>query len=92
MTKFILDVTDLASEDLSRLPREIQKRIRDKIDFFLASENPLHYAETLNEFEAGDYRFKIGHYRASFDVIYTQKTVVLKMLKIKHRKDMYRKK
>lgn len=92
MSRYILKLSDLAQDDIAGLPRNIQERIRDKFDYYLTLENPLANAEPLTEYESGDFRFRIGDYRASFDIEYSANVVVLNVLKIKHRKDIYRKK
>ncbi|PJC33593.1 hypothetical protein CO048_02725 [Candidatus Roizmanbacteria bacterium CG_4_9_14_0_2_um_filter_35_15] len=57
-----------ALKDFQKLPKDIQKRIIKKLDFFISSDNPLSFAESLVNFEIGEYRFRIGDYRVIFDV------------------------
>lgn len=75
-----------SAEEFSKLPRVIQLQIMKKLKFFMSSPNPLYFAEHLNDFDLGEYRFRIGDYRVSFDV----KNDTAKILKVCHRKDMYR--
>lgn len=70
-----------------KLPKNIQKRIANKIDFFSSQQYPLDFAEHLTNFHLGEYRFRIGDYRVTFDV----ENDVIYVLKIQHRKDIYRK-
>ena len=58
--------TKRAVKDLSALPAELQKRIADKMRFFISEKNPLKYAEKLKDPNLGDYRFRIRHYRVAF--------------------------
>ena len=76
----------IALRSLRKLPRDIQKRIIEKLDFYCASENPLSNAERLTEKSLGDFRFRVGDYRITFD-IENQHIIVLL---IKHRKDAYK--
>ena len=71
---------------LARLPKNIQRRILDKLDFIFAQSNPLTFTKKLNGFEYGDYRIRIGEYRTSFDL----KNNIAKFLKFGHRKDFYK--
>ena len=75
-----------ALKKLSGLERSVQQQIKDKLEFYMSSKNPLDFAEYQKEFELGEYRFRIGDYRATFDV----KNNVALILKIGHRKDIYR--
>lgn len=81
--------TDKAREDLKRLERQIAKRIIGKIYFFSLQKDPLVFAKPLNNIELGQYRFRIGDYRALFDIDKKQQVHILSILRIKHRKDIY---
>ncbi|OGK10189.1 hypothetical protein A2767_01935 [Candidatus Roizmanbacteria bacterium RIFCSPHIGHO2_01_FULL_35_10] len=48
-----------ALKELIKLPKDIQKRIVDKVDFFVDSNKPLFFAENLVNYEIGQYRFRI---------------------------------
>ena len=75
-----------SDQEFSKLSREVQMQIMKKMEFFMASPDPLRFAERLNNFELGEYRFRIGDYRVSFDV----EDNTAKILKVGHRKNMYR--
>jgi len=75
-----------AFRELKKLPKGVQKRIIDKIEFYTEQKNPLIFAEHTTDFRFGDYRFRIGDYRVIFD--FTKDTISI--LKIGHRKDIYR--
>ncbi len=76
-----------SADEFSSLPKDIQLQIMKKLKFFMSSPDPLYFAEYLNNFDLGEYRFRIGDYRVSFDV----ENDTAKILKVAHRKDIYRK-
>jgi len=57
-----------AIRDLKKLPKDIQKKIIKKLDYFISAENPLSFADKLIHFEIGSFRFRIGDYRVIFDL------------------------
>ncbi|MEK7568893.1 MAG: type II toxin-antitoxin system RelE/ParE family toxin [Patescibacteria group bacterium] len=73
-------------KEFSKLPRVVRLQIKEKLEFFMSTKSPLDFAEHLTDFELGEYRFRIGDYRVSFDV----ENDTAKILKVGHRKDMYR--
>lgn len=75
-----------AIQDLKRLPKIIQKKILNKLDFYFKSTEPFKFVEVLKDKTLGEFRFRIGDYRAIFDVK-NNKAIILK---IGHRKDIYR--
>jgi len=75
-----------ALKDFQKLPKDIQKRIIKKLDFFISSDNPLSFAESLVNFEIGEYRFRIGNYRVIFDVE-DEKIIILTL---GHRREIYK--
>ncbi|EKD43094.1 MAG: Plasmid stabilization system protein [uncultured bacterium] len=76
-------------KDLESIDKKTARKILDKIDYFVATGVPLKYAKKLVNFEWGTYRFRIGDYRAIFDVDDEGNILVLLILKIGHRKDIY---
>lgn len=81
--------TQKAQDDLDSLDITISQRIVKKISFFSHQENPLIFAKKLTDFGLGEYRFRIGNYRAIFEVDSSGNLRILKILRIKHRKDVY---
>lgn len=75
-----------SADEFANLPRKVQVKIMDKLEFFMTSPNPLRFAETLHNFDLGKYRFRVDDYRVIFDV---EKNVA-KILKVGHRKDIYK--
>ena len=62
------EYTHRAVRQFSKLPRQVQKRIAEKMRFYASQDNPLNFAEHLTDYREGEYRFRIGDYRATFDV------------------------
>ncbi|KKT30775.1 MAG: Addiction module toxin, RelE/StbE family [Parcubacteria group bacterium GW2011_GWA1_44_13] len=73
-------------KEFSKLPRKAQFQIMEKLELYMSASNPLSFAEHLTDFEFGEYRFRIGDYRVVFDV----ENDVAKILKVGHRKDIYK--
>ncbi len=82
-----LKIESRAKKDLQSLDDVTKRRIIKKLKFFLAQDNPLAFAKKLVDLEDGDYRWRIGHYRAVFDV----RSKTIKLLRVQHRRDVYRK-
>lgn len=84
--------TKKAEKYLDNLNQETRKRILLKLDEYIKLENPLEKAKLLQGISEKIYRFRIGDYRA---VIRpdpkTNNLVILVVLKIAHRKDIYKK-
>jgi len=72
-----------AAEDFSKLERQLQERIRDKIK--QAAENPQHYFEKL----AGSdyYKLRVGDHRIIAMVLSSEAKIFIR--KIGHRKNVY---
>ena len=59
--------TKHADRQLRKLPVATQRRIIKKIKFYIATENPLHFADSISDTRDKVYRFRIGNYRVIFD-------------------------
>lgn len=81
-----INYTHSAISDLNVLPKEIQRRIAKKMKFYSHAHEPLKFAEHLTDFRDAEFRFRIGEYRILFDVVGSS----IFILKIKHRKDIYK--
>ena len=78
--------TDRALKDIKKLPRQVQLRIIKKLDYFTGQRDPLQFSETLINSALGAQRFRIGDFRVIFDV----ENENLIILRIGHRKSIYR--
>jgi mRNA interferase RelE/StbE len=83
---YSLEFTPSAIKELKRLPKNIQKQIIKKLEYFLSTPNPLLFANHLINFELGEYRFRIRDYRVIFDLD-DEKIIILSL---GHRKNIYR--
>ncbi len=83
--KCSLVYTRRAIKDIKRLEEKTRKRIGNALLRY--SEDPFKYAEKLNDSKLGNYRFRIGDYRVIFDLEDSD----IAVLRVGHRKDIYRK-
>ena len=83
--KYRLVYTHRAIKDIRKLESVVKKRIGKTLLKY--EENPLKYAVRLTESKLGTYRFRIGDYRAIFDL--EENEIVV--LRVGHRKDIYKK-
>jgi len=83
---FTFEFKAKAAKEVEKLPPQIRKRILKKLKFYSSQKNPLKFAEKLRERRFGEYRFRIGDYRILFDV----KNRKIIILKVGHRKEIYR--
>ena len=84
-----ISYTQKARQDLHNIEINDAKRIIKKIAFFNSQEDPLVFAKKLTNSAIGQYRFRIGNYRALFDIDKKGNIQILIILRIKHRKDIY---
>ncbi|PIQ79934.1 hypothetical protein COV81_00255 [Candidatus Peregrinibacteria bacterium CG11_big_fil_rev_8_21_14_0_20_41_10] len=87
--KHNLIYTSKALKDLKDLEKHIAKRITDKLYFFANQAEPLAHAKKLKHNQYGQFRFRIGSYRALFDVDTNGEITILLILRIKDRKEIY---
>ena len=83
---FVFIIKNKATKEIDKLSPNVRRRILEKLKFFSEQENPLKCAERLNNFEFGEYRFRVSDYRILFDV--QGNNIVI--LKVGHRKDIYK--
>jgi mRNA interferase RelE/StbE len=82
--KFNLVYTQRAVRDVRKLEPLFRLRIGKTLLRF--QEDPLKYAERITDAKLGSYRFRIGDYRVIFDLEGDD----LVILRIGHRRDIYR--
>lgn len=61
--------TQKAAEELKKLSQSVQGRIVKKMRFYGRQKDPLKFAKRLVNNREGSYRFRIGNYRLTFDII-----------------------
>ena len=61
--------TSYAEGRLRKLPAPIQRQIIMKLEWYLATPDPLHFAEPLVGREGRAYRFRVTDYRVIFEVM-----------------------
>ena len=76
--------TETADDQLDRLPRRLQKRIVEKVEFYTLQSDPLKFAEPLTG--SSEYRFRVGDYRVIFELLHD----TLWVTAIKRRDEAYR--
>lgn len=78
-----------AVEDLRCLPRKTADHITVKVAWYASQREPLHFAQKLKPPFEDLYRFRIGEYRAIFEVGNRKEIKLLFILRVKHRKGVY---
>ena len=81
-----IEIKESALKSLGKLPARQQLRIRQNIDAL--ANNPYPPGHRKLKGEDHSYRIRVGDYRVIYDVF--EKTVVVLVLRIGHRKDVYR--
>ena len=81
-------LTPKALKDLHNVDKLQQKRIIEKIKYYLTSPDPLSFAKTLTKSPYGTYRFRLlGKIRAIF--IHEVSTNSIVITRIRFRKEVY---
>lgn len=83
--------SERAKNQLLDLERKTAQKIVRKIRFYAESNEPLEHAKPLKGMLEGRYRYRIGNYRAIFECDDKEELVVITILIVKHRKDIYKK-
>lgn len=84
MTKY--EFTPKSLKQLCKLDKKIQHKIIKKLDYYCSSEYPLSFADTITDWELGEYRSRVGDYRVIFDL----EVEIIVIHKVGHRKDVYK--
>lgn len=82
---FDVKFTPNGEKDLNKLPRDIQRRIVKKLQFFSSQENPLAFSKPLVNLPPATHRFRVGNYRIAFFI--DSKTIYID--RIGHRREVY---
>lgn len=72
-------------KDLKKLPKDLQKRVIKKIQFFAQQENPLVFSKPLVNLPPVTHRFRVGDYRVAF---YIENNLMC-IDRIRHRSEVY---
>ena len=78
--------THSAFRQFKKLNKRVQRRIDEKLLFYISQKSLLAFAEPLRDSRFGQLRFRIGDYRVLFDV---EEDVII-VLKVGHRRDFYK--
>ncbi len=87
MRSFRLIYKATAAKDIKKLPPQIRKRLKSKLEWFASQPDPIRFAQALTKPADAEYRFRVGNYRILFDV--EDKNIIV--LHVQHRRDIYRK-
>ena len=77
--------TPHGQKDLIALPKDIQNRIVEKLEFYSAQPVPLTFAKPLYRLPPSTHRFRIGPYRVAFFI--HLKTLFVE--RVAHRREVY---
>ena len=75
----------VVKEDIPKLPKVEKKKIKQAIEKRLA-QAPVHFGKPLRYSLKGCRRMRVGHYR----VIFKLETKIILIVKIGHRKEVYK--
>lgn len=82
--------TKSSQKDLKRLDANVVQRVLKKVDEYAKLNDPMVKAKKLKGFEVDTYRFRVGDYRVVFRLDpKSKKLVVLVVLRVAHRKEVY---
>ncbi len=81
--------TDRVKKQLNKFDNSLSQKIVKKIKFYSKASNLFTYAKKLKPLNKNLYRFRIGDYRIIFEVDKKGNLIILIILTIKHRKDVY---
>ena len=76
-----------ALRDFKKIPKNKQRLIVEKLEYFASSNNPLMFAKALTNYSLGQYSFRIGDYRVIFDLAVDE---TISILRLGHRREVYR--
>ncbi|HEC32747.1 MAG TPA: type II toxin-antitoxin system RelE/ParE family toxin [Candidatus Kaiserbacteria bacterium] len=79
-----------ARKDLRVLSKKEAQKIVSKIRYFSEQKDIERYAKKLKPPLDDLFRFRIGDFRVILDINNNNKVTILTILRIKHRKDIYR--
>ena len=87
--KHIVSYSEYARDNLKKIGAKESKRIADKLDYYCTLSNPFVEASSLSGEYAGLYRFRIGKYRVIFSKNVKEEFIILYILKVGKRGEVY---
>jgi mRNA interferase RelE/StbE len=78
--------TKVAQKDVEKLSVTIKRQLYKKLVYFASLDDIKTAAKKLNNYDAGEYRLRVGNFRIIFDL--DRHNLII--LRIQHRKDIYR--
>ena len=78
--------TSEARNDVEGQSKVVRRQLYKKLSYFAALDDIKTVAKKLHNYDAGEYRLRVGNFRIIFDL---DKHVIV-VLRIQHRKDVYR--
>lgn len=87
--KVVVIYSDHARKDLHKLDKAVAKKVVLKVNNNAKQGDVLAKAKALQGVLNGLYRYRVGDYRVIFE-IENGKIVILTILRIKHRKEVYK--
>ncbi len=82
--------TKSAELDLEKIGEFEATKITQKINYYIGTKNPMKFAKKLTNCKIDTYRFRVGSFRIIFRIDKNGKIIILVILKIAHRKDVYK--
>lgn len=74
--------------DLKKLPRELQKRVVKKINYFSSQKHAISFSTVLVNLPPSTHRFRVGDYRVAFYI----EGSTMYIDRIRHRREVYKEK
>ena len=84
-----LQYTLKARDDLSAFDAKDRIRIFEKLEYYCFTSSPMKHARALRGPLKGLHRFRIGEYRAIFQKDSKGRVIIITVVRIKHRKEIY---
>lgn len=75
-----IEYTQKSVEDFEKLEKIHQKRIKNKLDFYIATWHPVSFAKKLTNPDIWEYRYRIWDYRIIFDVDENWKIIIIALI------------
>lgn len=87
--QYHVDFSDGAEEDLKKLPRDVAKRIKNKILFLETVPNPRKFLDKVaGKYNDRVYRYRVGDYRAY--LTFKDEILVIVVIHVGYRKNIYK--